>query len=260
MTFADAYQEFLVPVLFEPLAGALLHSARPAPGQRVLDVACGTGAVARRAATVTTDVTGVDAEPAMLAVARRIDPAIGWTHADAASLPFPDAAFDVVYCQQGLQFMPDPAAALGQMARVLAPGGRLALALWRDVSFSPGFRALADALDRHAGPAVGNIMRRPFGRGDAGDVSALIMGAGFGRPDVTVRTISVRFPSPDAFFQRQVAASPLAQPVAALTATTRQAIVADLADALGDTVDFPAETHIFTAQLPGPGRGGRSDT
>jgi ubiquinone/menaquinone biosynthesis C-methylase UbiE len=131
-----SYERFLVPALFGPLAERLVRLAAPGPGEPVLDVACGTGIVARRAAaSVGPDgaVAGVDLNAGMLEVAGEaaadVRPPIDWRAVDAADLPFADGAFDIVFCQQGLQFFPDRTAALREMRRVLVPSGRLALAI-----------------------------------------------------------------------------------------------------------------------------------
>src|SRR5262249_1850701 len=149
---------FLVPTIFRPWAEALLTLAALQPGERILDVACGTGVVARLAAVQvgpTGQVRGVDLNPGMLAVARSVPAPTGavitWQEGTATALPLEDAAFDVVLCQQGLQFFPDRVAALQEMHRVLVPGGRLALSVWGPIASSPGFAVLAEALARHVG-------------------------------------------------------------------------------------------------------------
>ena len=128
----EAYERHLVPAIFAPWATVLLELARLQPGERVLDAACGTGVVARAATSrvgAAGTVTGVDLNPGMLDVARAVSgeagQAIAWREGDLAALPFADGAFDVVLCQQGLQFFPDCLAALQEMRRVLVPGGQL---------------------------------------------------------------------------------------------------------------------------------------
>lgn len=129
----------------------------------MLDIACGTGAVATGAAArvgAIGSVTGMDNNPGMLAVAAaRSRHAVRWQEADAQLLPFPDRSFDRVICQLGLQYFPDRLAAMRVMHRVLRPGGRAVVLVWRDLDHSPGFAALAIALASHAGPAAAAIMR-----------------------------------------------------------------------------------------------------
>lgn len=134
----EAYERYLVPELFAPWAEHLVERAALRPGDRVLDVGCGTGIVARRAAPhvgAAGEVVGIDLNEGMLEVARATDPTIEWRHGDATAMPFVDGAFDVVFCQQVLQFIPDPGAGLrgrqtpggmrGQVANLPGFGGVL---------------------------------------------------------------------------------------------------------------------------------------
>jgi len=129
---AAAYERYLVPVFMDPWAADLIDAVEVAPGQRVLDIACGTGVVTRHAAARVGsggEVTAVEVNPGMLAVARAaaagMPAPIRWHEAGAEQLPLADASIDVVLCQQGLQFFYDPAAALAEMRRIARPGGRL---------------------------------------------------------------------------------------------------------------------------------------
>lgn len=248
-----AYQKHLVPVLFQPLAEATLSWVTPGPGQRVLDVACGTGVVSRLAAATGARVVGLDHNPAMLSVAREVEPAVEWVPGDAASMPFADDSFDIAFCQQGMQFMPDPAKVLREIRRVLVPGGQIAVALWRGRSRTPGFAALVDVLDRHAGPAAGDVLRGPFALPDAGVLRELVTNAGFSAARMRIHLFAVRFASIQEFFDDEVAATPLAQSIPDLPEATRRAMVRDLTEALADYTDddgvvFPIESHIVRAE------------
>jgi len=131
---AETYEHYFVPAMFLPWAAILLRHAALQPREQVLDVACGTGIVSRQAAPLVGadgQVVALDMNPAMLAVARAIPSpsgaTINWQEGNAMSLPFPDGAFDVVLCQHGLQFVPDRAAAIREIRRVLTGlGDRLA--------------------------------------------------------------------------------------------------------------------------------------
>ena len=231
---AEVYERELVPAIFGPWAPQVLGLAAPAAGERVLDAACGTGVVARLAAErVGTDgrVVGLDLNPGMLAVARSLPVAgvpIGWVQATAGRLPFPDGSFEVVCCQLGLQFFPDRAAALAEMARVLVAGGRLVAMVWRSIDHSPGFAVLAEALDRHIGPAAGAVMRAPFGLGDEGALRGLVAGAGFGEVAVDRQAGVVRFGSARELVVAYGAGSPLAGPVGAAGPDARAGLVAEV--------------------------------
>jgi ubiquinone/menaquinone biosynthesis C-methylase UbiE len=134
-TFPEMYELWLVASLFRPWAELTLDERNLASGDRLLDIACGTGIVARVAKERlrgAVHVVGVDVSPDMLAVARRLVPDIDWRQGNAAALPLQDGEqFNVVVCQQGLQFFPDKLAAVAQMRRALMPGGRLAVSTWR---------------------------------------------------------------------------------------------------------------------------------
>lgn len=255
----EAYERYLVPPIFAPFAEHLVELTSPGPGSRVLDVACGTGIVARRVSPRlggTGTAVGVDSNRKMLDVATAasadLDPPLQWLLADAADLPLPSDSVDCVLCQQGLQFFADPQAALLEMRRVLAPGGCLALSVWRSIDASPGFAVLARALERHAGREVGAIMRAPFAGMDGERLRAMVAGAGLRDVRIHIRIEPVRFPSAQELLRREAAASPLGEPLGALPPDVRQMLARDLADALRAHTDdsgvvFPMGTYIVTA-------------
>ena len=202
---AEVYDECFVPALFRPWGPVLCDAANLVPGQRVLDVACGTGALTvaaadRVAAGGATGgaVLGLDANPEMLAVARRKRPDVEWHEGRAESLPFADASFDAVVSQFGLMFFDDRVAALREMHRVLRPGGRLAVAVCDALERSPGYAALAALLDRLFGKRVGDSFRSPFVLGDATALHAMCDAAGIAGARVAQREGTVRFESIDA--------------------------------------------------------------
>ncbi len=257
---AEAYERYLVPVFFASWADQLLDLVTFHSGERVLDVACGTGIVARRAALrvgTTGTVTGLDLNEGMLAVARAVSstvrPAIDWRQGSVMEMPLQDGSFEVVCCQQALQFFPDPLAALREMRRVLAVDGRLALAVLRSIAHNPAYVPLADALERHAGTQAGMMMRSPFPAWERKDLRELIAGAGF--HDVHIRLVisSARYPSAEEFLRQEAASSPLAGPINALSADLREALLHDLSGALQMYTDdegiiFPMETYMATAR------------
>ena len=253
---AAAYERYLVPAIFDQFARDLVARAAPSQGERVLDVACGTGVVARHAAPLVAPsghVVGVDVNAGMLAVAAATVSGIEWVEADAAALPFADGSFDVAFCEQALMFFPDRAAALRELRRVLAPGGRVALSVWRGSEHNWVYEAVAAALERHAGPEAGAMMRSPFPAWDAADLRGMLAGAGF--RDVRMRLeIGVEeWPSAAELLRREAASSPLAGPIGALGPAARDALIADVAAALRDYTDddrivFPIETHVATGR------------
>jgi len=198
---ADVYDEQFVPALFSHWGPVLCDAAHILPGQRVLDVACGTGALTVAVAARVTPggaVLGLDANPQMLAVARRKHAAIEWHEGRAESLPFADASFDAVVSQFGMMFFDDRVAALREMQRVLRPGGRLAVAVCDALAHSPGYAALAALLDRLFGQRVGDAFRAPFVLGDAAALRVLCTDAGIREASIVQHRGTVRFASIDA--------------------------------------------------------------
>lgn len=198
---ADVYDEQFVPALFRPWGPVLCDAANIAPGQRVLDVACGTGALTLAVADRVRPggaVIGLDANPGMLAVARRKRADIEWREGRAESLPFADASFDAAVSQFGLMFFDDRVAALREMQRVLRHGGHLAVAVCDALEHSPGYASLAALLERLFGRRVADAFRAPFVLGDAAALRALCAQAGIAEASVVQRQGTVRFASIDA--------------------------------------------------------------
>jgi SAM-dependent methyltransferase len=256
---AENYHRHLVPAIFAPWAEDLVDLAAPRPGERVLDVACGPGVVARLAARRADpgQVTGLDINPGMLKVARSL-PAelpICWQEGDALRLPFPDHVFDLVLCQQGAQFFPDRAAGLGQMRRVLKPGGRVALAVWGPIERSPGFSALATALERHVSAAAAAAARSPFALPGTTGLRDLIQGAGLQDVKVHSRTKMLRFPPPAEFVHQYVWGSPIAAALGDAGAAALEPAIREVTEVLqpylnDHVLSFPIENHLATAVRP----------
>ncbi len=198
---ADVYDEQFVPALFRHWGPVLCDAANIMSGQRVLDVACGTGALTVAVAERVSKsgaVVGLDANPEMLTVARRKHAHIEWRGGRAESLPFADASFDAVVSQFGLMFFDDRVAALREMRRVLRPGGHLAVAVCDALERSPGYASLAALLERMFGKPVADSFRAPFVLGDATTLRTLCTDAGIAEASVVQRQGIVRFASIDA--------------------------------------------------------------
>ena len=189
-SFPEMYERWLVGPLFQPWAEVLLERAQLQDQERVLDVACGTGILARLAKQrlgAKGQVVGVDVSAPMLAVAKSIEPSIDWRPGNATALPVEESEkFDVIFCQQGLQFFPEKTAAIAEMRRVLAPGGRVAIATWRSLEENRFFQDLHRIAERHLGSVVD--LRHSFG--DAAALEHLLAEAGF--YDVSVEAMSRR--------------------------------------------------------------------
>jgi SAM-dependent methyltransferase len=195
---AQAYEDLFVPALFREWAPRVADAARLRTGDRVLDVACGTGVLAREAAArVGTGgfVAGVDPSPGMLAVAGRLAPQVEWHEGRAEALPFADHSFDAIVSQFGLMFFTDRLQALREMRRVLRPGGRIAVAVWDRLDRAPGYAAEVDLLERLAGRAAADAVRAPFGLGDEDQLSKLFADAGIGPMSIARMRGTARFPN-----------------------------------------------------------------
>ena len=153
----------------------------------------------------------------------------------------------------GLQYFPDRPAALAEMARVLAPGGRLAAMVWRSIDHSPGFAVLAEALDRHIGPEAGATMRAPFALGGEAGLRDLVGGAGFRDVRVDREAGAVRFGSVRELVIAQGAGSPLAGPIGAAEPAARAGLLAEVEAALGPRqgpagLSFPIEALLVSGR------------
>ena len=195
---ANAYEQLFVPALFQEWAPRVVDAAQIEMGQRVLDVACGTGVLAREAASrvgPTGFVTGLDVAPGMLAVATRLAPGIEWRQGRAESLPYADGSFDAVVSQFGLMFFTDRRQALSEMLRVLAPGGHLAVAVWDSLDNTPAYAAEVALLERVAGQRAADALRAPFVLGDREELAALFANAGVASVVITTHHGTAQFPS-----------------------------------------------------------------
>lgn len=195
---ANAYETLFVPALFGQWAPRVVDAARIQPGQRVLDVACGTGILAREALSrmgSSGHVTGLDPNPGMLTVANHLAPGVEWKEGFAESLPFADQSFDAVVSQFGLMFFSDRRQALRETLRVLVPGGRLAFAVWDSLDNIPAYAAEVALLERFAGQRAADALRAPFGLGARRELEALFRDAGVGSLEITTHRGTARFPN-----------------------------------------------------------------
>lgn len=266
---AQAYQSYFGPAIFGPLAERVLAVAAPAVGDRVIDVACGTGILTRRAAAhagPTGRVVGVDINPAMVEAARAIEPEDGsapieYREGDGTALDEPDAAYDAAFCQQGLQFFPDRPAGAAELRRVVRDGGRAVVAVWQGIDRHPLYGALADAEEPHLA-ALGVSLSRaeliaPFSLGDPNELRHLLAGAGFPDVELTTASIEARFDEADRFVERLEYAYAAVVPAFAQDPAAFQAyldrISADTKDVIeayrtGDDVVVPMHANIAVAR------------
>jgi len=253
---AEIYDEFFVPALFQEWAPRTAQAAGLAPGQTVLDIACGTGVLAREAARRVSPrgtVTGLDRNEGMLAVARRSAPDIDWRLGVAESLPFEDATFDAVLSQFGLMFFDDRTAALKEMWRVLRSGGRLSVAVWDQLEQSPGYASMVVLLQRLFGDRIANELRAPFALGDRATLASLAADAGIPGSKISTYQGMARFPSLEDWVRIDVKGWTLAD---LIDDTQFDTLLTEAKKTLGGyeqsdgTVAFQCPAHIVRAAKP----------
>ncbi len=248
--FTDIYERVLVGPLFRPFAEELLRRAGLAAGDSLIDIACGTGIVARIARERLgpgARTVGVDLAPAMLAVARSVAPSIDWRHGDAVSLPVADGErFTVATCHQGMQFMPDKAAAVRQMRRVLAPNGRVAIATWCSLEDAPGMIELNAIVERHAGRIVD--ARHSFG--DPHALQQLLDEAGFRNVETGTAAHDVRFADGRLFARlNAMAALGMSERGRTMSEAERGELAGQIAAESGDVIARSTRNGMFVLPL-----------
>lgn len=192
------YEALFVAAAFDKWTKHVIDAAGITQGDRVLDIACGTGVLTRHAfrqAGPSGHVAGLDPAPGMIAAAQEIEPGIAWTLGGAEEIPFDDRAFDCVISQFGMMFFSDRDAAAREMYRVLAPGGRLAVAVWNSVEHNGAYGDIIAVLDEHVSTAAGDALRLPYTLGDAQAVVRTFSDAGFSDATFETRVEDACFPS-----------------------------------------------------------------
>ncbi len=196
---AEIYEEFFIPALFREWAERVADEAEIEKGQKVLDVACGTGVLTREVFERVEregSVIGLDVNEGMLAVAaKKSPPEIEWKFGAAEAIPFGDETFDRVVSQFGLMFFTDKPLAIGEMFRVLKSGGRFSIAVWDKLENAAGYRKVVELLQRLFGEEVADALRSPYSLGDTEFLKTLFEQAEV--RDLEIKTLEgeARFPS-----------------------------------------------------------------
>ena len=251
--FADIFENVLVPSIFKPWALDMLDRVPVRANDRVLDVGCGTGILGRLVRERSgphTDVQGADLSALMIAKARSVAPDITWHEAGAEKMPLPDKSFDVVLCQQAFQFFPDRDAAAREMHRVLAGGGRIAIATWRPIEECELFYGLHEAATRLYGPRVDR--RHSFGDGEA--IAGILASAGFKDTKVQVITRTEHIADARSFVRMNLGVTyppinemPDAERESAIDAMMREAQDTLTRFADGNGLTHPMKANLVTA-------------
>jgi ubiquinone/menaquinone biosynthesis C-methylase UbiE len=239
----------------EPWARMLVDAAGVGPGDRVLDVACGSGIVARIAvdrAGAGGSVVGLDRDPAVLALAERLRPDVEWRRGDALGLPFLARSFDVVLCQASLMYFSDTGRALREMARAIKDDGTVAIHVWDRLDDQPAHRLLVDVVSRSAGEDATDLLRSSFSLGDLSELQAVLRAAGLWPAVTRTRSTALRFGSVEEFVAEEVQHSSLGE---RLAGAVLEGIIDDTRDALrpftsaDGTLDVPIRGHVIAATL-----------
>jgi SAM-dependent methyltransferase len=250
---AEAFEKFLIPTIFGPWSRMLVDTVSPAKGDRILDVACGTGAAARHAAELVSPdgyVAALDINTGMIVHGRSLDTdeAIDWRLGSVMELPFETDSFDAIVCNQGLQFFPDRDAALAEMRRVLKPGGKLAIGLYAFIEYCPGHCAVERSLSRYDIDLDG--IRRPYSMGDPKALGDALEGAGFRDVAVVRRMLESHFDSAPAFVESLAAGGPSARKaLEQLDEAQMDAVIAEVTEALAEFVDDDGLTIVTTSNF-----------
>ena len=260
---AEVYEQYLGRPIADPFTLLLLEGAPPALGATVLDLACGTGSVARHVAPMVGNngrVVALDVNPAMLAVGRAAAiPAgatIEWRQGDAMKLDMPSGAFDLIYCQQGLQFFSDRIAAAQEMRRVLRPAGRVIISVWQDLSRHPVYAALFEAVGRHLDVPISDL-DVSFSLSDPKELRRILRSAGFRDIEIMPRSLDVTLAPPELFVELTVLGAVTSVPAFARLAPATQASLVDKISAemnpliqdytKDEKLTFPMHTNIARA-------------
>lgn len=257
---AEMYERNMVPAIFEPFARDLLEFADLKRGESVLDVACGTGIVARLAwprLAPTGRVVGLDINPGMLEVAQNAAQQSGadikWAEGSVSEMPLLAGEFDVVICQHGLQYFPDKPAALREMRRVLGRQGRLVLSVLRHISFNVGHLIFADVLQRRVSEEAAATRRAPFTFSDRDRIRALVTDAGFRDVVVSLTARVTRFASAEAMVRIMIAGTPLGATMNGEDPELLRTVINEVTAGLSEYVDdrglaIPMQGWVITAQ------------
>jgi ubiquinone/menaquinone biosynthesis C-methylase UbiE len=251
---AEFYESAFVPGFFAQWAPILCEAAGVESGHAVLDVACGTGIVARTAADLVAPggaVVGLDVNEAMLTVAGRVRPDIDWRQGDATALPFDDESFDAALCQMALMFFPDRAKALAEMRRVVRVGGTVAIDVPGRLDAQAAFAPFVSMAGRHAGRDAMSLLSAYFACGDLDELAHLVGSAGLEVTRARTHVGTYRAPSVDAFVTTEVESTPLLERI---SDDVYQRIRADAHDVLAPfttadgNVEAPFEANVVVAR------------
>lgn len=252
----EIYEEVMVPLWFGRWAGAMLEAVALQPGERVLDVACGTGVTTRLAKAQVGgagQVTGLDLNGPMIAQAKELagEAEITWIESDVTSSGLPDGGFDVIIAQHDYHYFPDKPAALAEFRRLLSQGGRLCYSIWD--GHSPYTRAVCAAVEAHISPGIAAKQRAQRETPGADALEAEARAAGFSDVSVLRQELLIDTPPAGEFVPLHLGSMPIAGAFLALAEEEQEALAADVAAALrgyeqGGRLRYPDAVLLVMAQ------------
>jgi ubiquinone/menaquinone biosynthesis C-methylase UbiE len=212
---ARFYEEKFVPTLFEKWAGVMVDRLEIQKSDHFLDVACGTGIVARTAGSRIDNlrVSGCDINNAMLEVAKEIAPPITWIKAGAEDLPFQEQSFDKIGCQFGIMFFEDKIESLNEMLRVRKDKGRIIIGIWDVIEANTGYYDLQQLLEKIGGNELGQILMSPFSLGNKEEIISIIQSSNASKYEIETIKKEIEFPSIEYWIDCDVKASPVAEKI-----------------------------------------------
>ncbi|MCP4020411.1 MAG: methyltransferase domain-containing protein [Desulfobacteraceae bacterium] len=255
----QAYEKYIVPAFSGSWAQDIVNRANLRNGNRILDLGCGTGIVSRyayKSLGKSCRITGVDINEAVIKKAGEICPPstfpIEWKQGAAEALPLSDAMFDVVLCQQGLQYFPDKLLALKEINRVLASKGRLVFSVWRSLQYFPFYLVLHRAIEQYVNAESASMLEFAFGMGDSKKLRILFESAGFKNIDIRLVIKQMRYSPVDDFLIGGFCASPFADDILALKESKREKMFQTIKNSLSDYIDdhglaAPMECYVISA-------------
>ena len=243
----EIYDEYFLPAIFSLWPSRIIKLADIKAGDNVLDVATGTGVLAKSGfETVAPDgsVVGLDPTDGMLAIARKKSSEIKWVHGVAEEIPFEDNHFDAVVSQFGMMFFVDREKALQEMFRVLKQGGKLVVAVWASLEETPGYNLFVQVLDRLFGRDIANELIAPFNLGDSKKFESHFINAGFS--DYEIKTVqgSANFKSVDEWVYMDIKGWTLADKID----NTQYALL--LEEMKKNTAQFTQENQTIKFDMP----------
>ncbi len=252
----SAYEKYIVPAYTGAWAKEIVNRACLNEGEKILDVACGTGLVARIAAekqSCSDLIFGVDVNEVMIKKAQEIEKGISWHNNDVTDLPFFDNFFDVILCQQGLQYFPGSDLALKEMNRVLAENGRILISVWRPIKYSPFYESLCKILEEYVDANAGSMLSAAFAFGDYEKLKSLFVNAGFNNININIVVKQMSYSPFEEFVIGGIMASPFSKDIQRMQESKQEEMLLEIYNSNLNYIDdnglaAPMESYIVNAK------------